>query len=405
MAETELDDPDSVNDWEAGDVNHGLIETEELGNLVSGTLRHNGKGAGSDWAVDYVRVWNDDDGRSWFAQVNKTLKGQEAAPLTFKQDIATRRSKKERAVAESQLPAAQNGGAAGRGTTPLRYRWQIETGYSPDAGTDANVYLSVRGSKGSTPELQLRDSGSTNNFEKGDTNSGYFSSPDLGELETGTLRHDNSGIRPSWAPLFVRITEEAGDREWTANVPMDADHGGQFPLLAFRRSSSTLPGQINLASERRRNESAPEYERRLAIEAVADRQDVPRPGESEEQFEARRSLERPLAPRRQSDVAARSAKPATKPVDPSQDARVAADPPIQESLPISEGTPSASAEGTPIVGKAGEFGASFEPFRVMEPAEQSPAAEPSAEPATDGVAESAPDDGPVSEGESDLVSV
>ncbi len=79
------------------------------------------------------------------------------------------------------------------------------------------------------------------------------------------------------------------------------------------------------------------------------------------------------------------------------------DPPIQEPLPLTEGTPSCERRRNAIVGEAGEFGASFEPFRVMEPAEQSPAAEVPAESAPDGVAESGPDDGPESEGESDLV--
>lgn len=408
MAETELDDPDSFNDWEAGDINHGLIETEELGNLVSGTLRHNGKGAGSNWAVDYVRVWNDEDGRSWLAHVDKTLSGQAAIPLKFKQEAGIGTSpSRPRGIAASKLPAVKDRGAGGRDTTQLRYRWLIETAFAPDAGTDANVYLSLRGSKGRTPEFQLRDSGSRDNFEKGDTNSGFFSSPDLGELETGTLRHDNSGIGPSWAPLFIRITEEAGDREWTAIVPMDADHGGQFPLLSFRRTSSTLPGQITLASARRSHERAVEYQRRVAIEAVADRQGGPRPGESDEEFEARRAIELPFTPPLQP---ARSAKPAADAVVPSGDAHALAEPPSQKQLPITKGTPRASAEGTPIVGKAGEFGASFEPFRVMEPAEQSPAeqspaAEAPAEPATNGEAESAPDDGSLSKGESDWVSV
>jgi len=83
---------------------------------------------------------------------------------------------------------------------------------------------------------------------------------------------------------------------------------------------------------------------------------------------------------------------------------------VTQQKPLTGGTPYASAEGTPIVGRAGEFGASFEPFRVMEPAEQSPAeqspaAEAPAEPATNGEAESAPDDGSLSEGESGWVSV
>jgi hypothetical protein len=33
MQEVELNDPDTVNDWEKGDTNHGAIDTADLGNI------------------------------------------------------------------------------------------------------------------------------------------------------------------------------------------------------------------------------------------------------------------------------------------------------------------------------------------------------------------------------------
>lgn len=84
MKEMELNDPDSSNDWEKGDVNHGGFETADLGDLRTGTLRQDGSGAGSDWTVDYVKITNDEDGRTWLAGVNAELKGNQPYRLVFK---------------------------------------------------------------------------------------------------------------------------------------------------------------------------------------------------------------------------------------------------------------------------------------------------------------------------------
>jgi hypothetical protein len=83
MKPMEINDPDSNNDWEKGDVNHGTFTTQELGNLQTGTLSHDGSGSGSDWTVDYVKVTNDEDGRVWSAGVNAELKANSPYRLVF----------------------------------------------------------------------------------------------------------------------------------------------------------------------------------------------------------------------------------------------------------------------------------------------------------------------------------
>ena len=84
LKETELNDPDSNNDWEKGQINHGTIETTDLGWLKTGTLKHDGSGGGPDWTVEYVKITNDDDGREWLAGVNAELTGNNPCRLVFK---------------------------------------------------------------------------------------------------------------------------------------------------------------------------------------------------------------------------------------------------------------------------------------------------------------------------------
>ena len=102
MQEVELNDPDSVNDWEKGDTNHGTIETADLGNLQTGTLKQDGSGASPDWTPEYVRITNDEDGRVWLAPVGVELKGNQPFRLVFKLEDAgqyeqIQRQKKEAA--------------------------------------------------------------------------------------------------------------------------------------------------------------------------------------------------------------------------------------------------------------------------------------------------------------------
>ena len=69
----------------------------------------------------------------------------------------------------------------------MRYRWEIRTGDTWHAGTDANAYLTVVGDKGSMKEMELNDPDSYNDWEKGDGNHGVFE----------TTRTDVSGPRES----------------------------------------------------------------------------------------------------------------------------------------------------------------------------------------------------------------
>lgn len=84
VEDIELNDPDALDDWERGAVNRGTFETADLGSLLSGVLRHDGTGPSPDWAPEYVRISNVEDGRVWLAAVNKTLTVNEPFRLTFR---------------------------------------------------------------------------------------------------------------------------------------------------------------------------------------------------------------------------------------------------------------------------------------------------------------------------------
>ena len=90
----------------------------------------------------------------------------------------------------------------------MRYRWEIRTGATWYAGTDATPYLSLAGDKGSMKEMELNDPDSNNDWEKGDVNHGVFETADLGDLKTGTLKHDGSGASPDWTVDYAKIIND-----------------------------------------------------------------------------------------------------------------------------------------------------------------------------------------------------
>jgi hypothetical protein len=115
----------------------------------------------------------------------------------------------------------------------MRYRWEIRTGDTWYAGTDASVYLSIAGDKGSMKEMELNDPDTNNDWEKGDVNHGVFETADLGMLATGTLRQDGSGTQSDWTVDYVKITNDEDGRVWTTGVNAELK-GNQPHRLVFK---------------------------------------------------------------------------------------------------------------------------------------------------------------------------
>jgi hypothetical protein len=111
------------------------------------------------------------------------------------------------------------------------YRWAIKTGDQRLSGTDANVLMSLRGTKGAMAELELRDPNDTDNWQQGEVNNGVIETSDLGNLQTGTLKHDGWGAAPDWQPDYVKIINDEDGRTWIARVGKDLKGQEVFRLV------------------------------------------------------------------------------------------------------------------------------------------------------------------------------
>jgi hypothetical protein len=96
------------------------------------------------------------------------------------------------------------------------YRVNVTTGNINNAGTDANVYITISGIGGSSGERRLDTP--HDDFERGNTGSYYFKTGHLGTLRHLRIRHDNSGSAPGWFLERIVVTDLYSGRTWTFNA-------------------------------------------------------------------------------------------------------------------------------------------------------------------------------------------
>ena len=112
MKPVQITDPSTINDWERGDTNTGVIETEDLGELQTGQLSHDDTKAGSGWYVDWVKITSEEDGREWTATVGRWDEGGRFPMLRFTRTddgnyAQVQRQKAQKAAADKARAAAE----------------------------------------------------------------------------------------------------------------------------------------------------------------------------------------------------------------------------------------------------------------------------------------------------------
>ncbi|SOE16238.1 PLAT/LH2 domain-containing protein [Streptomyces sp. 2323.1] len=95
----------------------------------------------------------------------------------------------------------------GIGVAQHQYRIAVYTGKKDGAGTDANVYITINGTRGSVGPIRLDNSG--NNFERGKTDRFTLGLRDVGRITSIKISHDNSGKKPGWYLNKVTIDVNA----------------------------------------------------------------------------------------------------------------------------------------------------------------------------------------------------
>ncbi|MDJ0597945.1 MAG: PLAT/LH2 domain-containing protein [Crocosphaera sp.] len=99
--------------------------------------------------------------------------------------------------------------------TNVPYKIVVYTGDIRNAGTNANVYITLYGTRGQSNEYSLDNR--ENNYQRGDTDEFTLRMANLGDITQVKIRHDNSGIAAGWYlnKIVVNNPDSVQQGPWT----------------------------------------------------------------------------------------------------------------------------------------------------------------------------------------------
>ncbi|XP_059165222.1 lipoxygenase homology domain-containing protein 1-like [Physella acuta] len=89
----------------------------------------------------------------------------------------------------------------------IDYTITIKTGDRRNSGTDATVFITLFGSRGSSNKLNLPNQ-VHNTFERGDTDTFTVHVKNVGRIQSIEIGHNNAGYKPGWFLDYVEITQK-----------------------------------------------------------------------------------------------------------------------------------------------------------------------------------------------------
>jgi len=160
------------------------LETYDLGDLTQAIIEHDNSGLGPGWYLDKIFIENETTKKRWIFVCDNWLDKMEG----------------DRQIVRALVP-----GSGDRTTYIVR----VYTANEKDAGTDANIAITIVGSGGKSVKAKLDHSDKKNKFEKGKIDTFAVDSQDLGELTTITLISDGKGVGADWKVDKVEIVDQA----------------------------------------------------------------------------------------------------------------------------------------------------------------------------------------------------
>ncbi len=162
------------NGFELGNEHTIGLRTTNVGNITSLTIKRDNKYAAPDWNLSNITI----------------TKGNVTKFFPYDAWVA----------ADTEIPI-------NAGEQPIEYIVSVQTGDIADAGTDANIFLTINGTKGSTAEERINGLVSGNGFERGDINKVTLKLKDVGDITSINIRHDNQYAAAGWYLDNVRIAK------------------------------------------------------------------------------------------------------------------------------------------------------------------------------------------------------
>ncbi|CAM2710921.1 unnamed protein product [Rotaria socialis] len=202
------------------------IEAPDIGQIQKIRIGHNSEKLGSGWYLEKLLIQRHLDDKS-----DKQKRGfKSGRSLRLSQISATDPSVEEywfvcqkwfdkssgdKATVRELLPTDENGNVLSD-RNEVAYVAHIFTGNKSNAGTDANVFLTVYGESEDSGERELAHpiSKHRNKFEKNQEDIFEIKAASLGKLRKIKIRHDNSNLGAAWYLDRVEIFDPETDQSY-----------------------------------------------------------------------------------------------------------------------------------------------------------------------------------------------
>uniref|UniRef100_A0A6B2KWS8 PLAT domain-containing protein n=1 Tax=Arcella intermedia TaxID=1963864 RepID=A0A6B2KWS8_9EUKA len=183
----------SPTNFNRGSKDTFTIDTVELGELKKIIVGHDNAGFGADWFLENVSITNERTSKQWHFGCGCWLSKSLDDKQTEKEFTSSSKPKKV--------------------TT---YEVSVKTGSNRGSGTDANVFIEIKGKKLTSGKRKLDNM--WNNFEAGQTDKFLIESIDVGTVKSIIIGHDNTGVGPGWYVDWISVVNLS--RKKTYNFPV-----------------------------------------------------------------------------------------------------------------------------------------------------------------------------------------
>ncbi|XP_043570379.1 lipoxygenase homology domain-containing protein 1-like [Chiloscyllium plagiosum] len=193
-----------LNKFERGQEDIFLIKAIDLGVLRKLRIRHDNTGGNAAWFLDRVEIVDEKDDTTYFFPCERWLAvdeddGQIARELVPVDEAFLNKGSDRAKQSQATLGLEQKA----QSTT---YTVRVKTGEKKNAGTDANVFITLFGEKDDTGIVNLKASKTyKNKFEKGNIDEFTIEAVDIGALKKIRIGHDNRGGCAGWFLDWVEI--------------------------------------------------------------------------------------------------------------------------------------------------------------------------------------------------------
>ncbi|XP_063036774.1 lipoxygenase homology domain-containing protein 1 [Melospiza melodia melodia] len=202
--ERQLKRSNNLNKFEKGQVDVFTIKAIDLGELKKLRIRHDNTGTRPSWFLERVEITDLKESTTYYFPCQRWLAveeddGQIARELVPVDEAFVKKDSEN----EGQSPATLGLEQKAKSTT---YSVKVKTGDKKNAGTDANVFIILYGSKDDTGIVSLKASKfNKNKFERGKVDEFTVESVDIGDLKKIKIGHDNKGNSTGWFLEWVEI--------------------------------------------------------------------------------------------------------------------------------------------------------------------------------------------------------